>query len=141
MRGLRAVVRARVDEHAGNTKIARELDVAPAVAEDDAARNDRYAVIARSLAEALRDMPSLTVRTIADLGHGGLPLVQVVVSPGANQPNASQIAARLRTGKHSIHVDSTNADQGILMLVPTCLEIGDAAVIGTAFAAALAGGA
>jgi hypothetical protein len=27
------------------------------------------------------------------------------------------------------------------MLVPTCLEVGDAAVIGTAFAAALAGGA
>ena len=108
---------------------------------DDAARNDRHAVIARSLAAALRDLPTLSVRTIADLGHGGLPLVQVVVSPGTNQPNASQIAARLRAGTPAIHVDSTNADQGLLMLVPTCLEIADTAVIGTAFAAALAGGA
>jgi hypothetical protein len=34
-------------------------------------------------------------------------------------------------------VDATNADTGVLMLVPTCLGTGDAAVIGTAFAAAL----
>jgi L-seryl-tRNA(Ser) seleniumtransferase len=109
--------------------------------DDDAARNKRYAVIARELAAALGDRPTLSVRTIADLGHGGLPLVEVAVTPGANQPNASQIAARLRAATYPIHVDSTNADKGILMLVPTCLEVGDAAVIGTAFAAALAGGA
>ena len=88
----------------------------------------------------LEGLPTLRVRTIADLGHGGLPLVEVLVSPGTDQPSALQIAARLRAGTHAIHVDSTNADQGLLMLVPTCLEIGDAAVIGTAFAAALAGG-
>jgi D-glucosaminate-6-phosphate ammonia-lyase len=109
--------------------------------DDDAARNKRYAVITRELAAALSDMPTLSVRTIADLGHGGLPLVELVVAPGTNQPNASQIAARLRAAAQAIHVDSTSADQGILMLVPTCLEVGDAAVIGAAFAAALARGA
>jgi hypothetical protein len=38
-------------------------------------------------------------------------------------------------------VDSTNADNGTLMLVPTCLGIDDASVIGSAFAAAVRAGA
>lgn len=106
--------------------------------DDDAARNARYAAIAHSLVAALGNSPGLRARVVADEGHGSLPLVEVVVAPGMT-PNASQLAARLRAAARPVHVDSTNADQGILMLVPTCLEIGDAALIGTAFAAVLAG--
>jgi hypothetical protein len=36
-----------------------------------------------------------------------------------------------------VHVDATNADRGVLMLVPTCLTVEDAVPIATAFAAAL----
>lgn len=105
--------------------------------DDDAARNKRFAVIADSLAEALGKVPSLRVRTVADLRQGGMPLVEIVIAPGVNNPNASQVASRLRIATPSVHVDSTNADTGILMLVPTCLRVDDVSVIGAAFAAAL----
>lgn len=109
--------------------------------DDDAARNQRFALIAASLVAALGKMPALAVRTVADVGHGGMPLVEIRIAPAANgpnaSPNASEIAARLRTGTPSVHVDSTNADAGTLLLVPTCLALDDAPAIGAAFAAAL----
>jgi D-glucosaminate-6-phosphate ammonia-lyase len=107
---------------------------------DDAARNKRFAAVAAALADALRSVPSVQVRTIADAGHGGMPLVEIAVAAGANRLTASQVAARLRASTPSIHVDGTNADAGILVLVPTCLGIDDAPVIGAAFGAALRGG-
>ena len=105
--------------------------------DDDPARNKRLAIIADSLVHALGKVPGLIVRTVADSGHGARPLVEVLIAPGANRPNALQVDARLRGATPSVHVDATNADTGVLMLVPTCLGTGDAAVIGTAFAAAL----
>jgi D-glucosaminate-6-phosphate ammonia-lyase len=107
--------------------------------DDDTARNERFAAVAAALTNALRSVPSVQVRTVADASHAGMPLVEVAVAAGPNRPTASQVAARLRALNPSIHVDGTNADMGILMLVPTCLGIGDAAVIGAAFGAALAG--
>jgi D-glucosaminate-6-phosphate ammonia-lyase len=106
--------------------------------EDDAARNRRFADIANALVEALKPLPAVRVRTIADLGHGGLPLVEVVVTTGPKGPNATQIASRLRTATPSVYVDGTDADIGTLMLVPTCLRADDVADIGAAFAAAIA---
>jgi len=106
--------------------------------EDDAARNRRFAVIANALVDALEPLPAIRVRTVADLGHGGMPLVEVVVTTGPKGPDAAQIASRLRTATPSVHVDSTDADIGTLMLIPTCLARDDAAVIGSAFAAAIA---
>jgi len=108
--------------------------------DDDAARSARCAVIAAALVDALSRVPALRVRTVADLAHGGMPLVEILIAPGPNQPTASQIAARLRAATPSVHVDSTNADNGTLILVPTCLRIDDATVIGAAFAAALNAG-
>jgi L-seryl-tRNA(Ser) seleniumtransferase len=107
--------------------------------DDDAARNRRFAAVAAALADALRGV-AVQVRSIADAGHGGMPLVEIAIAAGPNRPTASQVAARLRASTPSIHVDGTNADTGILILVPTCLRIDDAAVIGAAFAAALKGG-
>jgi D-glucosaminate-6-phosphate ammonia-lyase len=106
--------------------------------DDDDARNKRHAAVVQSLMDVLHEVASLRVRRVADLGHGALPLVEVVISPAANLPNAAQVAARLRAANPSIHVDATNADQGILMLVPTCLGSGDAPAIGLAFAEAMA---
>jgi D-glucosaminate-6-phosphate ammonia-lyase len=104
---------------------------------DDAARNRRFAAIVAALVEALSAMPALQVRTIADLAHGGMPLVEVAVSSGPDKPSASQVAARLRSVSPAIHVDSTSADAGILILVPTCLRRDDVHIIGRAFADAL----
>jgi len=100
--------------------------------EEDAGRNRRFAAIADSLAAALRKVPSLDVRTVADVSHAGMPLTEIHL--GA--PRAAAIAAKLRAGSPSIHVDTTFADHGILILAPTCLRLKDAAVIGSAFAAA-----
>ncbi|MEA3196037.1 MAG: hypothetical protein QOF32_89, partial [Gammaproteobacteria bacterium] len=68
------------------------------------------------------------------------PLVEIVIGPGKNTPDASRVAARLRAATPAVHVDSTHADNGILILIPTCLAIEDVPAIGTAFTAALANG-
>ncbi|MGA2365215.1 MAG: aminotransferase class V-fold PLP-dependent enzyme [Steroidobacteraceae bacterium] len=104
---------------------------------DDGARNRHYAGITDSLVDALANLPALRVRTIADAGHGGMPLVEIVIAPGQHRPNALQVAARLRSARPAVYVDATDADQGTLILVPTCLGIDDAPAIGAAFAAAL----
>ena len=109
--------------------------------DDDAARNKRFAVIADALADALRMAVQCRSGRVADAGHGGMPLVEIAIAAESNSPTASQVAARLRASTPSIHVDCTNADTGILMLVPTCLRIDDASVIGSAFAAAVSAGA
>jgi D-glucosaminate-6-phosphate ammonia-lyase len=103
----------------------------------DAARNQRFAGIVAALVAALGPMPGARVRTIEDAGHGGMPLVEIAVAPGANKPSAIAVAERLRAATPAIHVDATNADAGILLLVPTCLAIEDAPTIGSAFAAAM----
>ena len=107
------------------------------IRDDDAARNARFAVIASALVDALGRVPDLRVRTVADLGHGDMPLVEILIPRGSNRPTASQVAARLRAATPSVHVDSTSADTGMLLLVPTCLRVEDAATIGAAFAAAM----
>jgi D-glucosaminate-6-phosphate ammonia-lyase len=106
--------------------------------EDEVTRNQRLKIIADSLIDALSEVAGLRVQTYADAGHGGLPLVEIIIGPGTNTPDAAQVAARLRTATPAVHVDSTKADSGILILVPTCLAIEDAPAIGTAFTAALA---
>lgn len=104
---------------------------------DDTARNKHYTGITDSLLDALSSLPALQVRAIADTGHGGMPLVEIAIAPAQNRPNALQVAARLRSARPAVYVDSTDADQGTLILVPTCLGIDDAPAIGAAFAAAL----
>ncbi len=99
---------------------------------DDVARNHRYHGICSALLQQLSALP-LRLRIIADALHGGLPLLEVIPDDGA----ATQLAGRLRAATPSVHVDATNADRGVLMLVPTCLTVEDAVPIATAFAAAL----
>jgi D-glucosaminate-6-phosphate ammonia-lyase len=106
--------------------------------EDDLARNKRLAIITDSLVHELRKVPRLEVRAIADSGHGGRPLVEVVIAPSASGLSALRVDARLRGATPSVHVDATSADTGVLMLVPTCLGVGDAVVIAAAFATAMA---
>ncbi len=105
--------------------------------EDDAARNQRFGAIAAALVESLQGLSALKVRVVPDLGHGGLPLVEVRIPSAGSRPSALEIAARLRSGSPPVHVDSTDADHGTLMLVPTCLSSEDPPLIGAAFKAAL----
>lgn len=107
---------------------------------DDDVHNRRLAAIVNALVVALTDLPGLGVRLADDGGHGGTPLVEVVIRAGAGEPNASQIASRLASASPAVQVDRTNADHNILMLSPTCLDAADAVEIRAAFAAALATG-
>jgi seryl-tRNA(Sec) selenium transferase len=117
----------------------------------DEERNQRWHAVVDSLVEMLTPLTALRLERIEDAVHGNLPLVAVTVAPGAvapgsdaphsGLPNARQLAARLRAGTPSIHVDSTSADTGTLILIPTCLAPEDAGAIAAAFATALASGA
>ncbi|MGO9990965.1 MAG: aminotransferase class V-fold PLP-dependent enzyme [Steroidobacteraceae bacterium] len=101
--------------------------------DNDAARNRRFAVIVDALVAAIARAPGVGVRAITDVAHGDMPLVEVAVEPRVSGLTAVQVAARLRTAQPSIHVDATNADNGKLVLVPTCLTLEDATLIGDAF--------
>jgi L-seryl-tRNA(Ser) seleniumtransferase len=105
----------------------------------DAARNARYAVIVDALIGVLTPLSRLVVRRVIDAGHGDLPLVEVSIDAAARGLTAVRLAAHLRAAAPQVQVDSTNADQGVLVLVPTCLHVEDAAVIGAAFAHAVNG--
>ncbi len=109
--------------------------------EEDGARNRRFAMLADALIASLPKLAGVGVRGITDPAHGNLPLVEVVLEPQAGGMTAVQVAARLRAASPSIHVDATNADGGILLLVPTCLKPQDAALIGNAFRLACMGAA
>ncbi|MGO8857983.1 MAG: aminotransferase class V-fold PLP-dependent enzyme [Steroidobacteraceae bacterium] len=101
--------------------------------DNDAARNRRFAVIVDALVAAIARAPGVGVRAITDAAHGDMPLVEVAVEPRVSGLTAVQVAARLRTAQPSIHVDATNADNGKLVLLPTCLTLEDATLIGDAF--------
>jgi L-seryl-tRNA(Ser) seleniumtransferase len=104
--------------------------------EDDADRNRRFSVIVEALVAAIAGVPHLKVRVIHDAGQGDMPQVEVLVEPRTGGLTAVEVAARLRTATPAVHVDATNADHGLLVLVPTCLAVEDAAHIGRAFAQA-----
>jgi len=106
-------------------------------AEDDSARNERLLRIATALVESLRHLPALRVEKIVDASHADLPLVQITVTPAAGSPDAAAIAARLRTATPAVHADATDADNGTLVLVPTCPEVEDVPAIRASFKAAL----
>jgi len=109
--------------------------------DDDTSRNQRFAEICAALMALLSTLP-LEVRIVADAAHGGLPRVEVSVAGAASvehaaPPSAHELAARLRAARPAVHVDATDADRGLLLVVPTCLTIADAAPIAAAFTAAL----
>lgn len=104
----------------------------------DEERNERHRIVVDSLVEMLTPLRGLRVSKIEDAGHGGLPLVAVTVIVAKGSLSARQLATRLRSRTPSIHVDSTNADIGTLILTPTCLAPVDAQPIAAAFAAELA---
>jgi L-seryl-tRNA(Ser) seleniumtransferase len=107
------------------------------IEEGDAARNARYARILDGLVSAMATLPGLTVERIEDRAHGvGSSLVEMRVAASAAPKSAALLEARLRKGNPSIHVDGTNADEGVLVLAPACLTIDDVPVIAAAVASA-----
>jgi D-glucosaminate-6-phosphate ammonia-lyase len=100
----------------------------------DAAREDRMTQVAQALLQALAPLTHLHTRMLADEEGRGVPRVEV----RAAGVTATVLAERLRAGTPSVRVDITRARSGVLLLVPTCLSVGDAASIARAFEKALA---
>lgn len=122
----------------GKEQIVGLLTALARFAQDsDAARNQRFELVTNALAEALGRIPALRVRITRDADHGGMPLVEIRMQSQTHGPTAVQAATQLRCGTPAVHVDATNADQGTLMLVPTCLAVDDVPLIGAAFAGAI----
>jgi seryl-tRNA(Sec) selenium transferase len=100
----------------------------------DASRRDHWTLIAHSLVDALRAVPSLHTRVVPDDEDRGVSRVVVSMPAGVD---AQDLANRLRAGSPSVRVDASRARSGMLLLIPTCLRAGDAARIAAAFAKAL----
>jgi D-glucosaminate-6-phosphate ammonia-lyase len=100
----------------------------------DASRRDHWTLIAHSLVDALRAVPSLDTRVVPDDEDRGVSRVVVSMPAGVD---AQDLADRLRAGSPSVRVDASRARFGMLLLIPTCLRAGDAARIAAAFAKAL----
>jgi L-seryl-tRNA(Ser) seleniumtransferase len=98
----------------------------------DAAREARMTQVAQALLQALAPLPHLHTRLLADEEGRGVPRVEVRAAGVA----AAVLAERLRAGAPSVRVDSSRAR--VLLLIPTCLSVSDAAPVAQAFAKALA---
>jgi len=114
-------------------------------AQGDAGRNLRFARIVDALLAAAADLPGLSVQRVDDAAHGGMPLLELRTLPSRMSASrislsARELAARLRNGRPSIHVDGTRADAGLLVLAPTCLTADDVPLIADALRAASARG-
>jgi D-glucosaminate-6-phosphate ammonia-lyase len=99
----------------------------------DSVREERLTRVAQSLVEALRAESRLQARVIADDESRGVPRVEIR-APGLD---AQELAKRLRAGTPSVRVDTSRARSGVLLLIPTCLSVVDAASIAKAFTGAL----
>jgi D-glucosaminate-6-phosphate ammonia-lyase len=99
----------------------------------DEARAERQTRVAQALLEALRAQPRLNARVVEDAEGRGVPRVEI----RAAGVDAQELADRLRAGSPSVRVDTSRARTGALLLIPTCLDMADAAPIAIAFAQAL----
>jgi D-glucosaminate-6-phosphate ammonia-lyase len=99
----------------------------------DAVREEGLTLVAQSLFKALRTEPRLQARVIADDENRGVPRVEI----RAAGLDAQELANRLRAGTPSVRVDASRARSGVLLLIPTCLSLEDAAPIAQAFTHAL----
>jgi L-seryl-tRNA(Ser) seleniumtransferase len=99
----------------------------------NAAHEQRMAQTARSLAQALSELPQLGARIVADEEGRGVPRVEI----RAAGVDAQELADRLRAGSPSVRVDTTRVRSGLLQLNPTCLSTQDSVPIARAFARAL----
>jgi L-seryl-tRNA(Ser) seleniumtransferase len=99
----------------------------------NAVREERLTLVATSLVEALRALPRLDTRVVADREGRGVPQVEI----RAATIDAQELARRLRAGIPSVRVDASRARSGVLLLIPTCLSTDDAAPIAQAFLQAL----
>ena len=98
--------------------------------EGDQGRHDRLHGVAETLVAALANLPGLSARIIADPEQTGMPVVEVKLDQGLAQMSAAALLQQLRAGSPRIEVNPWRPEEGLLIMAPSCLRTGDAAIIG-----------
>jgi L-seryl-tRNA(Ser) seleniumtransferase len=109
------------------------------IAEDPAARRERWQRLMRGLATALDGLPNCRVALVPDSGHDDMPLVDLTLDRRASNRSALELARELQTGSPAIYVNAGRLDDGVLRFGPMCLEDDDPPRIAARLRALLAG--
>ena len=96
----------------------------------DSARSAHLTEIAVAVLQALAGISTVKAQLILDPEARGIPRVQVSIG---TPKNAQLMVERLRDGTPSVRVDTSRVAEGLVLLLPTCLQIGDAVRIAAAF--------
>ena len=99
------------------------------VAEGDAQRNARLGAVIDALEAVIPESPGLACRRAVD--EASVPVLELRIGATAGI-SALELANRLAEQHPAIYVDAVRAEEGLLLLVPTCLTTLHAAAIGTA---------
>jgi hypothetical protein len=91
------------------------------IAEDPAARRERWHRLMRELATALDGLPNCRVALVPDSGHDDMPMVDLTLDRRASNRSALELARELQTGSPAIYVNAGRLDDGILRFGPMCL--------------------
>lgn len=98
--------------------------------EGDRGRHDRLCGLAKSLVAALVHLDGLSARIIDDPEQSGMPVVELKLNAKLAKMSAATLLQRLRAGNPRIEVNPWCPEEGLLILAPSCLRTGDAAIIG-----------
>jgi D-glucosaminate-6-phosphate ammonia-lyase len=109
------------------------------IAEDPAARRERWHRLMHGLATALDGLPNCRVAVVPDSGHDDMPLVDLTLDRRASNRSALELARELQTGSPAIYVNASRLDDGVLRFGPMCLEDDDPPRIAARLRALLAG--
>jgi D-glucosaminate-6-phosphate ammonia-lyase len=94
------------------------------LAEGDAARHRRWKALAEAIATGLDGLPGCTVRLDGIESANEVPRVLVTLGRGAKM-SAIELVTALQNGVPSIAADPTRYDEGIVILDPVCLQLGE----------------
>jgi len=109
------------------------------IAEDPAARRERWQGLMQALAAALDGLPNCRVALVPDSGHDEMPQVDLTLDRRVSNRSALELARELQTGSPAIYVNAGRLDDGVLRFGPMCLQEDDPPRIAARLRALLTG--
>ncbi len=113
----------------GKEEIAGLLTALRLFVEQDYGRvHDRWLSVCREMAAGLQGVAGIAV-TLIERNGKDVPEVHVKVDRDRLGLGAAEVIKRLQDGEPSVHVNHARARDDVIVLGPTCLKEGDAAVV------------
>jgi L-seryl-tRNA(Ser) seleniumtransferase len=103
------------------------------LAEDPAAQRAQWLKTCAELVAALDGIAGTDARIV----EGNVPMVELAVDARARGLSAAELVRRLQAGDPPVAVSHRRLRQGIVLMGPTCLRPGEAALVGAAVLKAL----